>query len=99
MGCIPTKNDTADDELRGLWCAAELRSPSEDGWHFVPCSKCGGTGRVSWLRSILRIPRWFWAGLKFIRHYPGRAPGMSRLSHFWLLVKCAWLYDLARLFR
>lgn len=36
-----------------------------DGWHFVKCLDCNGTGRVSWLRAVLRIPRWFINGLRF----------------------------------
>ena len=38
-----------------------------DGWHFVTCLDCGGTGRVSWLRSVTRVPRWFWRGVRFAR--------------------------------
>lgn len=36
-----------------------------DGWHFIPCADCGGTGRAPWLASIARLPRWLWI---WIRH-------------------------------
>lgn len=28
-----------------LWRVAEAKAPSDDGWHFVPCPTCGGTGK------------------------------------------------------
>lgn len=38
-----------------------------DGWYFIPCPDCHGTGRVSWAVTVLRIPRWIWKGLAFLR--------------------------------
>lgn len=44
-GYIPvTKNDQSP-KLRALWRKAELAHKSDDGFHFVKCSTCGGTGR------------------------------------------------------
>jgi len=28
-----------------LWLEAEAKEPAEDGWHFVKCPECGGTGK------------------------------------------------------
>ena len=28
-----------------LWLEAEKKKPSDDGWHFVTCPECKGTGR------------------------------------------------------
>jgi len=34
-----------DPELIVLWRDAERDSPCDDGWHFVKCPTCGGTGK------------------------------------------------------
>jgi len=44
-GCVPVKHDEEDDALRKLWEAAEVETPTDDGWHFVKCPECGGTGK------------------------------------------------------
>ena len=31
-----------------------------DEMHWVPCLDCDGSGRVSWIRTIARVPRWLW---------------------------------------
>jgi len=43
-GWIPTQRDGTYD---ALWDAAEAKSPSDDGYHFVKCPDCNGTGKVS----------------------------------------------------
>lgn len=37
-------NET-DPRLVDLWRAAEAAKPSDDGWHFVGCPDCEGTGK------------------------------------------------------
>ncbi len=37
--------DEPDLVLRALWDAAESKKPCDDGWHFVACPECEGTGR------------------------------------------------------
>lgn len=32
-------------ELLDLWWDAEMAKPAEDGWHFVKCPTCKGTGK------------------------------------------------------
>lgn len=39
-----TPGDT-DKRLTELWNEAEEKHPSKDGWHFVECPDCGGTGK------------------------------------------------------
>lgn len=34
-----------DHDLVAAWDAAEKAKPSKDGWHFVKCPTCNGTGR------------------------------------------------------
>jgi hypothetical protein len=66
MGFYPTQD-------RSKWPAGTrpVGTPEEDGtpddgWRFVECPDCGGSGHVSWFRSIFRIPRWLWRSLRFI---------------------------------
>lgn len=58
MGWVPIRSDDPEEPWHTLWMEAEKESPSEDGWHFVKCPSCHGTGRVSWIRTIIRIPWW-----------------------------------------
>lgn len=89
----------ADPRYVEQWQAAHAQHDDKDcdGWHFVPCPDCNGTGRVPMRESLRRIPRWFVKGLVFFRgtwNYPGPLPKQRRLAFIWLQVKCAWLYDL-----
>ena len=51
------------------WKAAHAEPHEElcDGWHFVKCPDCSGTGRVPWFVSVARVPRWLWKGITFYR--------------------------------
>jgi hypothetical protein len=44
-GWIPCKSDDSSPILRGLWLAAEAEKRTDDGWHFVRCPDCHGTGK------------------------------------------------------
>jgi hypothetical protein len=61
---IHKPEDATDPELVALWHAAEAESPAEDGWHFVTCPQCKGTGkrqgRFPWRRNLpnLLAGRW-----------------------------------------
>ena len=54
MGCYPVKrgaSDTTGEELR-RWCVAHERTDAHDdgpcdGWHFITCPDCEGTGKRS----------------------------------------------------
>lgn len=69
-------------------------------YDFVECRACHGTGRVGWGTTILRIPRWFWKGLLFIR-FAVRAdvnpPNWSLWKRLKLALWCSWGADLQRI--
>lgn len=37
-------DDESDPTLVSLWKSSELESPTDDGWHFVRCPSCEGSG-------------------------------------------------------
>lgn len=46
MGSVPVKADDDDPVFAGLWLEAErIHGTTEDGYHFVQCPTCHGTGR------------------------------------------------------
>lgn len=64
-----------------------------DGWHFVKCEVCGGSGRCSWLETFTRIPKWIIKGMKFL--YQSPTMGNKRTwRDITLAFKCAFLSDL-----
>lgn len=44
-GVVPISSDETDEPWRSLWAEAEAKSPAPNGWHFVKCPSCGGTGK------------------------------------------------------
>lgn len=45
-GRVPINGDDLECAIyRGLWEEAERENPAKDGWHFVLCPTCGGSGR------------------------------------------------------
>jgi len=44
-GRVPVYKDETDAQYRKLWLEAEAIHPSSDGWHFVTCPDCGGSGK------------------------------------------------------
>jgi len=44
-----------DPRLIALWKVAEKESPSDDGWHFVQCPDCRGSGKVSHNRRVFEV--------------------------------------------
>lgn len=62
-GKVPIPADETSPEWKTLWVEAEKKSPSDDGWHFVDCPTCGGTGKekrveilektiIGWLEAL-----------------------------------------------
>jgi len=43
-GVVPVHVDEQEEPWRTLWLEAEKESPAEDGWHFVICPDCNGSG-------------------------------------------------------
>jgi hypothetical protein len=44
-GMVPICEGEEDPMYARLWAEAEAKAPSDDGWHFVPCPACDGTGK------------------------------------------------------
>ncbi len=70
-----------------------------DGWYFIRCHLCAGTGRCSWLVTIARIPRWLVRGVSWCWYQgPGsttwRGHPFSYSRKAWLTFKIAFLCDL-----
>jgi hypothetical protein len=69
-----------------------------DGWYFLRCPSCHGTGRVSWFVTLGRIPRWLWRGVgicwKFRPSAPMHVPEWSWWRRIWIAFKIAFLVDL-----
>ena len=92
-GYVPIHASRLPDEYREAWVKAEAGEHAEDGWHFVPCPRCRGTGRVSWPATILRIPFWIYRGVVFLFTSP-TAGRRRTLKDVVLAFKCAFLADL-----
>lgn len=84
-----------DPELIKRWWTAERDHPSDDGYHFVRCPQCEGTGKVQWYISLTRIPKWIIRGFKFVwnaiidrKIY--KSPWTSNLEYIKRVFKAAW---------
>lgn len=44
-GYVPVPADEIDPTFKALWLEAEIQNPTDDGWHFVTCPSCNGTGK------------------------------------------------------
>lgn len=44
-GWVPIHKNDMDEPWRTLWLEAELKNKSDDGYHFVKCPDCNGTGK------------------------------------------------------
>ena len=47
MGLVPIHRNDIRPKWRRIWIVEEKIKPSPDGWHFVKCPTCGGTGKKS----------------------------------------------------
>ncbi len=99
MGCMPVDSKISPEWVKSyLSNHPECEGPDELGYIFAICPYCNGAGRVSWLATVQRIPRWIWKGITF----PGevglnwemKAPWMTKMEHFVMCLKCAFLVDL-----
>jgi hypothetical protein len=61
-----------DHRLLALALAAHERGDGHepdgtcDGWHFIMCPDCGGSGEISKLRALRYLPGKFWRTLGFV---------------------------------
>jgi hypothetical protein len=100
MGFYPVRADdhqlTAVETSQIAHRIAEGRV-EDDGWYFLRCPACRGTGRVSWLVTVGRVPRWTWRGLRFMwdcRRSEWHPPQWGIARRVWTLFKVAFLCDL-----
>jgi len=49
--CKQSRLKKGDQEYLDLWLKAEKKKPSKDGYHFIRCLTCGGTGMKPSTRS------------------------------------------------
>lgn len=60
--------DETEPELVALWRAAEANAPAEDGWHFVTCPQCEGTGkRQGSFPKLRNLPNVLYSRWRFFR--------------------------------
>jgi hypothetical protein len=45
LGRVPIHQGDTEEPFRTLWLEAEAKKPTADGFHFVRCPECGGTGK------------------------------------------------------
>jgi hypothetical protein len=46
-GWVPIHESDTEEPFHTLWLEAENKSHAEDGWHFVKCPECNGTGKIN----------------------------------------------------
>ena len=44
-GWIPIHRDDTEEPCHSLWLEAEKKSPTDDGYHFIKCPDCDGSGK------------------------------------------------------
>lgn len=44
-GHVPIHRDDPEEPFHSLWLEEEARVASDDGWHFIRCPECNGTGK------------------------------------------------------
>ena len=99
----PSESES-DPRWLALWNEAHAKPHDEpcDGWHFVRCTGCDGSGHVSWFVTVARIPRWIVKGLRF--YSTAMQPQISPPEWTWRMrfnnyLNAAFLSDLRRLRR
>ncbi len=45
-GFVPINADETDKKFKKLWLDAEIKDKTKDGWHFVKCPDCNGSGAL-----------------------------------------------------
>jgi hypothetical protein len=51
------RDDPREIQLQELWQTCEENEPTDDGWHFVTCPECKGTGRRDG-KSVWKKEQW-----------------------------------------
>ena len=93
----PTHGPT-EVERRAVQQQIATHGRQDDGWYFIRCEACSGSGRVPWHITVMRIPRWIDRGLRFcwqMRPSSGHHPQeWSWWRKAWVVFYCAFLCDL-----
>jgi hypothetical protein len=87
MGSGPTQDPTNLNEKE----LATAETVNSSVWYWVKCRSCNGTGEVSALTAVSRIPRWIREGIHFILDMAPRKrahPSEWSPSKRWLT--CIW---------
>jgi hypothetical protein len=84
-------------EVEQVKLQIERQGKTSDGWCFIKCPDCHGTGRVSWLVTIARIPQWFCKGVKFCFTSHANREDWSWWRNFKVRFVCAFVLDIKRL--
>lgn len=95
--CRP-KDDLTAYERRAIDLCKRRTGVEADGWYFILCPDCHGSGRVSWPRTFARIPSWLVRGVRTMYEFrpsaPMHVPEWSYGRRLWLAFKVAFLCDL-----
>lgn len=108
MGWYPTQERCEESGVDPYRCTrglghdgpheTDFASVPDDGWFFVRCQSCNGTGRVSWLRTIARVPKWLVRGVRTCWEFRPSSgvhvPEWSWIRRAWIAFKVAFLCDL-----
>ena len=97
MGVVPMNGAELSDIDRTV--LEHARGKSEDGWYFVECPSCHGTGLCSWLTTVARLPRWLWRGVRTCWNLGPRSEvwtghPFGYIRRAWVAFKVAFLCDL-----
>lgn len=68
-GFVPVKKDHKDPVFRKLWEEAEALEPTDDGYHFVECPECNGSGKRKLNAEI--------SYEKYLEYTPQDMPGLQ----------------------
>jgi hypothetical protein len=82
MGVVPVKLPTSPPTASAMAIGSDPRLPRGrststcaaratrmggcDGWHFVQCPDCGGSGEIAWWRALRYLPGKAWRTLFFV---------------------------------
>lgn len=89
LGVVPVTADCDDPRLALLWAEAEAKEHADDGWHFVTCPDCGGTGRGTLATTVRFLPGYLVRKARFLPfalHPDRRAPHMTWPEHIRLVL-------------
>ena len=100
LGWYPVQEPETAYEEQAVRASIAANGLASDGWYFIRCDQCRGSGCVSWARSLVRVPWWIWRGLTFLRFAMQAGinpPEWSTWKCFKVALWCCYGADLQRL--